>query len=157
MWLGFLFVSQVTCNQTWSETPQFMTTKLDIRGIDSIEGYCFLEYSQLYSAEFEITHWIDNLFTTICGSHRMLMNRAAPNFTNMAPTGGLFRSQQHPDDNVGASVNNAGNTPSKHMQFGRPTKWFYLPLGYSYLPSQPPFPGAPQFYHPAPFNMTTSS
>ena len=75
----------------------------------------------------------------------------------MAPPGGLFGSQQRPDDNVRASDNNAGNTQSKDTQFGQPTNRFPPPPGYSYPPSQPPFPGAPQFYHPAPFNMTPSS
>jgi hypothetical protein len=77
--------------------------------------------------------------------------------TNMAPPGGLFGSQQRPDDNVGASENNAGNTPSKDTQFRQPTNQIHPPPGYSYPPSQPPFPGAPQFYHHAPFNMTPSS
>jgi len=77
--------------------------------------------------------------------------------TNMAPLGGLFGSQQHPHDNMGASENNAGNTPSKDTQFGQPTNQIRPPPGYSCPPSQPPFPGAPQFYHHAPFNMTSSS
>jgi hypothetical protein len=75
----------------------------------------------------------------------------------MAPPGGLFGSQQRPDDNVGASENNGGNSPSKDTQFGKPTNQFHPPPGYSYLLSQPPFPDAPQFYHHAPFNMTPSS
>jgi len=76
---------------------------------------------------------------------------------NMAPPGGLFGSQQRPDDEVGASVNHAGNTPNRDTQFGEPTKQFPPPPGYSYPPLQPPFPGAPQFYHHAPFNMTPGS
>jgi len=75
----------------------------------------------------------------------------------MAPTGGLFGSQQCPDDNLGASDSNAGNTPSKDTQFGQPTNQFHPPPGYHYLPLQLLFPVAPQFYHPAPFNMTQSS
>ena len=75
----------------------------------------------------------------------------------MAPLGGLFGSHQRPDDNVGTSDNNAGNTLNKDTQFGQPTNQFLPPPGYSYPPSQPPFPGAPQFYHHAPFNMTPSS
>jgi hypothetical protein len=58
---------------------------------------------------------------------------------------------------VGASDNNAGITPSKDTQFGQPPNQIHPPLGYTYPPSQPPFPGALQFYHPAPFNMTLSS
>jgi len=84
------------------------------------------------------------------------MNGSPPKTTNMAPTGGLFGSQQCPEANVGASDKNAGNTRSKNTQFGQPPNQFHTPLWYSYLPSQPPFPGALQFYHPAPFNMTQS-
>jgi len=87
----------------------------------------------------------------------MSTNGSPQKTTNMAPPGGLFGSQQRPDDNVEASYNNAGNTPSKDTQFGQPTNQIHPPPGYSYLPLQPPFPGAPQFYHPAPFNMTPSS
>jgi len=74
---------------------------------------------------------------------------------------GLFGSQQCQDDNVGASDNDAGNTPSKDTEFRQPTNQFHPPPppppGCSYPPLQPPFPGAPQFYHQAPFNMTPSS
>ena len=75
----------------------------------------------------------------------------------MAPTVGLFSSQQRPEDNVGASHNNAGSTPSKDTQFRQPANQYHPPQGYSYPLSQPPFPGAPQFYHHPPFNMTPSS
>jgi len=75
----------------------------------------------------------------------------------MAPQGGLFGSQQRPDDNVAASDNNAGNTPNKDTQLGQPTNQYPPPPGYSYTPSQPPFRGAPQLNHHAPFNMTPSS
>jgi len=85
------------------------------------------------------------------------MNGSPSKTPNMAPTGGLFRSQQRPDDNVGASDNNAGNTPSKDTQFGQPTHQIHPPPGYSYPPLQPPIPGAPQFHHHAPLYMTPSS
>jgi len=84
----------------------------------------------------------------------MSTNGSPPKTTNMASTGGLFGSQQCPEDNVGAWDNNAGNTPSKDTQFGQPPNQCHPPPGYSYPPSQPPFPGAHLFYHPAPFNMT---
>jgi len=74
----------------------------------------------------------------------------------MAPTGGLFGSQQHPEDNVGASHNHAGNTPCKDTQFGQPPNQIHSPPGYCYQPSQPPFQGAPQFYNPASLNITPS-
>jgi len=87
----------------------------------------------------------------------MSTNGSPPKKTNMAPPGGLFGSQQRPEDNVGASVNNAGNTPSKETQFRQPPNQIDPPPGYSYPPSQLQFPGAPQFSHPAPFNLTPSS
>jgi len=87
----------------------------------------------------------------------MSTNGSPPKTANMASPGGLFGSQQRSDDNVGASDSHAGNTPNKDTQFGQPTNQFPPPPGYRYPPSQPPFPGAPQFYHHAPFNMTPSS
>jgi hypothetical protein len=87
----------------------------------------------------------------------MSTNGSPPKTTNMAPLGGLFGSQQPREDNVEASDNNDGNTPSKDTQFGQPPNQIHPPPGYSYLPSQPPFPGAPQFNHPAAFSMTPSS
>jgi len=88
----------------------------------------------------------------------MRTNGSPPATTNMAPIGGLFGSQPRPDDNAGASDNPCANTPSKDPQFRQPTNRFHpSPRGYSYPPSQPPFPGAPQFHHHAPFNMTPSS
>jgi hypothetical protein len=88
----------------------------------------------------------------------MSTDGSPPKTNNMAPPGGLFGSQQQRlDDNVGASDNNAGNTPNKDTQFRQPTNQFPSPLGYSYPSSQPPFPGTLQFYHHAPFNMTLSS
>jgi hypothetical protein len=76
---------------------------------------------------------------------------------NMAPAGRLFDFQQCPDDNVEASDNNAGNTPSKNPQFRQPLNQIHPPLEYSFAPSQPPFPAAHKFYHHALFNMTRSS
>ena len=83
----------------------------------------------------------------------MWTNRSPPKTPYMAPTSGLVGFQQRPDENVGAS----DNTPSKDTQFGQPTNQMFPPPGYSYLPSRPLFPGASQFYHHAPFNLTPSS
>ena len=90
----------------------------------------------------------------------MSTNGSPPKTTIMAPTSGLVGSQQRPDDNVGASDNTGGNSPSKDTEFGQPANQFHPPpppLGYSYPPSKPQFPGTPQFYHQAPFHMTPSS
>jgi hypothetical protein len=87
----------------------------------------------------------------------MLTNGSPPKIINMAAPGALFGSQQRPEDNVGASDNNAGNTPNKDTQFRQLPNKIQPPQRNSYPPSQPPFPGAPQFSHPAPFNMTPSS
>jgi len=43
-------------DQRCSETPQSMTKRMDIRGLHSAEGHCYIQYSQLYSASFEITN-----------------------------------------------------------------------------------------------------
>jgi len=43
-------------DQRNSETPQFVTNKMYIRGLHSAEGHCYFQYSQLYSASFEITN-----------------------------------------------------------------------------------------------------
>jgi hypothetical protein len=75
-----------------SETPQFMTHKMDIWGIHSAEGHCCLQYSKLYSASFEITNWIDHLFTTIFCSHRLSPNEPPLETPNMAPSGAMFGS-----------------------------------------------------------------
>jgi len=95
-----------------------------IRGLHSGEGHCYLQYSQQYSASFKITNWIYHLFTSIFCSHTMSTNGSPPNPFNMAPSGGLFGSQQCPDTNVGAANNNAGNTPSKDSQFGQQSNNF---------------------------------
>jgi hypothetical protein len=88
-----------------SETPQFVTNKMDIRGLHSTEGHCYLQYSQLYSASFEITNSIDYLITTIFCSHTMSTNKSPPKIANMAPSDSLIGSQPRPDDNVGVSDN----------------------------------------------------
>jgi len=134
-----------------------VTNKWDISGLHSIKGNCDLQYSQLYSAAFEITNSIDDLITTIFYLHMMLTNGSPLKTTNMGPPVRLFGSQQCPDNNVGASYNNAGNKPHKDTQFRQPTNQFPTSPGYSHPPSQPPFPCAPQVYHPALFNRTPSS
>jgi len=73
----------------------------------------------------------------------------------MAPTGGLFGSQQRPNDNLESSDNNPGTPPNKNSQFREPMNQFHSPPGYtSNPPQQPQCPGAPQFYHFALSNMT---
>jgi len=43
-------------DQRCSETPQFVTNKMDIRGLHSAKGHYYFQYSQPYSASFEITN-----------------------------------------------------------------------------------------------------
>jgi len=43
-------------DQRCSDTPQFVTNKMDIRGLHSAEGHCYFQYSQPYSASFQITN-----------------------------------------------------------------------------------------------------
>jgi len=46
---------------------------------------------------------------------------------------------------------------AKTVNLGKNTNQYHPPQGYGYPPSQQPFPGALQFYHQSPFNMTHSS
>jgi hypothetical protein len=43
-------------DQRCSETPQFVTNRMDIRGLHSAEGHCYFQHSQLYFASFNITN-----------------------------------------------------------------------------------------------------
>jgi hypothetical protein len=155
--LWFHFLSRVSRDQRCGEKPQFVTNKMNIRDPLSAEGHWYLQYCQLYSSSLEITNWIDNWIANIFCWHTMSTKGSPPKTTNMAPIGGLFGSQQCPYDIVGASDNNPGNTPIKDTQFKQPPNRFPPPPGYSYPPSQLPFPGIPQFYHPALSDMTQSS
>jgi len=137
-------------------TPQFVTNKMDIRGLHSTQGYCYLWYSQFSSTLFKITNWIDICLPPYF-SDTMSTNRSRPNTTNMAPTDGLFGLHQCPNGILGVSNHTAGNTPSKATHFRQPTNQFHPLLWYGYLPLQPPFPNPCQFHHPAPFNMTPTS
>jgi len=146
VWWWCLFLRRVCWDQRRNEPPQFVTTKIFIRDLNSIESHCYCQYSQPYSASFEITNWIDYLIFTIFCSHTMSKNGSAPETTNMASTGALFGLQQRPDDNVGASYNNAGNTPGKDTQFGQPANQLHPPPpppGYRYLPSHHHFLALP--------------
>jgi hypothetical protein len=55
--LCFLLLSRVSWDQRLSETPQFVTNKMDIRGLHSAEGHCYLQNSQLFSA-YDVDEWI---------------------------------------------------------------------------------------------------
>jgi hypothetical protein len=90
----------------------------------------------------------------------MSVYASPPKITSIASTGRLFATQRRADDNVKASDNNGGNKPGKATEFWQSRNQFHLPRpppGYSYLPWQPPFPGAPRFYHQGEFDMTPSS
>jgi hypothetical protein len=64
--------------------------------------------------------------------------------TMKTATSGLHGTQHHPENNVEASDNEAGNTVNKDTPFGQYTNQFHSPLGYRYLALQPPWPGARQ-------------
>jgi hypothetical protein len=49
------FCQQGFLDQRCSETPQFVTIMMVIRGLHSAEGHCNLQYSELYSASCELT------------------------------------------------------------------------------------------------------
>jgi len=91
------------------------------------------------------------------GSQNMLTKGSPPKTENMAPPGGLFGLQQRRDDNSGSSDNGSRTTTGKDSRSRKHANQYQLPHGYGYPPSQQPFPGAPQFYHHSPFNMTHSS
>jgi len=75
----------------------------------------------------------------------------------MAPTGQLFGSQQHPDNNLGVSGSYSANTPCKDTQFGQPSNRFHPLHKCCHLPLPPPYWGASMFCHPGTFSMTPSS
>jgi hypothetical protein len=79
-----------------------------------------------------------------------------PNTVNVAPPGGQCASQQCGDDNSESPDISSRHASRKDSQFGKHTKQYHLPHGYSYPPSLQSFPGAPQFYHQSPFSMTHS-
>jgi len=59
---GMMFVILISfsqpgfMDQRCSKTPQYVTNKMDIRGLHSTKGYCYLQYSELYYTLFEITN-----------------------------------------------------------------------------------------------------
>jgi len=53
VWLWCLFLSQVSWDQRCGEIAQFVTNKMDIRGLHSAKGHCYLYYPQLYSSSFK--------------------------------------------------------------------------------------------------------
>ena len=66
--------------------------------------------------------------------------------------------QQHGDVKSESPDERSRHATHKDIHFGKHTNHYQpLPQGYCYPPSQLPFPGAPQFYHQSPFNMTHSS
>ena len=60
------------------------------------------------------------------------MNGSPLKTTTMAATGGLFGSQQCPEDDVGSSDDNGGYTSGKDTQFGPHANQFHPAPGYSY-------------------------
>jgi hypothetical protein len=87
----------------------------------------------------------------------MSTTRSAPKTANMVPWGGLFGSQQRRDDHSESPDNGTQPATGKDSRSGKHANQYEPPHGYGYPPSQQPFPGAPQFYHHSPFNMTHNS
>jgi hypothetical protein len=77
-----------------------------------------------------------------------------PKTANMAPPGGQFGSQQCCDDNSESPENGTRPATGKESRSVKHANQYQPPHGYGYPSSQQPFPGAPQFYHQSPFNMT---
>jgi len=86
----------------------------------------------------------------------MLTNWSPPKTVNIAPPCGLFGLQQRGDGNSELPDKSSRHAIRKDSQFGKDTNQYHPPQGYGYPPSQQPFPGAPQFHHQSPFNMTHS-
>jgi hypothetical protein len=101
---------------------------------DGLEPLLTLVTATSNILNYTLLHSKSPIALTIClrpslGSHTMSMNGPPQKTTNMARPGGLFGSQQRPDDNVEASYNNAGNTPSKDTQFRQLTNQIHPPPG----------------------------
>jgi hypothetical protein len=80
-----------------------------------------------------------------------------PKAANIAPGGGLFGSQQRHHNNSESPDNVTQHGTGKDSRSGKHANQYQPPHGYGYPPSQQPFPGASQFNHHSPFNMTNNS
>jgi len=80
-----------------------------------------------------------------------------PKKVNMARPGDILPSQRHGDDNSESPDKSSQHATRSDSQFGKHANQYHPPQGYSYPPSEQPFPGAPQYCHQSRFNMTHSS
>jgi len=136
-------------DQRCSGTPQCVTNKIDIQGLHSAIRHCYLQYFQLFSALIEITNGVD-IFSPPSVVHICCqptdLHRRLP--IGLQPVGCLAYNNaqraisEHKIIILGIGQAKTHNSVNSRLQF-------HPPLGYSFLPSQPLFPGAPQFYHPA--------
>jgi hypothetical protein len=79
-----------------------MTKKMDIRGLYLTEGNSYLQFSEQFSAAFEMTNSIDNLFITILVPQTVSMNGSPLKTTNVASPVELYGSQPQPEENIGS-------------------------------------------------------
>jgi len=87
----------------------------------------------------------------------MSTNGSPLNTVNMAPQGSLFRLQPRCEDNSGFSDNGLWTATGKYSRSGTDSNQYHPLYGDGDPPIQQPFPGAPQFYHHSPSNMTHNS
>jgi len=73
-------------------------------------------------------------FATICSSQSLSTNGSLPQTGNEAPLGGLFSSQQCPDDNLGSMDNSSWTATSKCSPLRKHANQFHQPHGYGYPP-----------------------
>jgi len=96
------------------------------------------------------------LYHHVC-SQSMSIKGSPPRTVNITPPGGLIGWQQHHDDDSGSSDKGLRPATGNVSRSGKHANEYHLLHGYGYPPSQQSFPGAPQFYHQYPFNMTHNS
>jgi len=90
-------------------------------------------------------------------SERMSMKGSKGMISRKAPLGGQFSLQQPCDNNSGSSYNGSRTAAGKDTRSGKHDYEYNPQHGYCYSPSLLPFPGALQYYHQSPLNMTHES
>ena len=90
-------------------------------------------------------------------SQTMSTKESPPKTVIMAPLRGLFGLKNCRDDYSESPDNGTQPATCKHNRSGQHAIQYQPLHGSGYSPSQPPFPGSPQFYHHSPFNMKHNS
>lgn len=149
-WDGFM-------NQTWSKTPQFVTTEWDISS-PLIVPNIMAPINILKHDHFYCTSYLLLLVGyRSSGSKSMLTIWTPPQTVHMGWHGGSgCWQQQRSEGNSGSSVNCVYTATGNDSWCGKYTDQYPTPYGDGIPPSQQPFAGTLQFNHQSPFNMTHS-